>query len=276
MGSFQSATADIDNISQFSALWCIQQVTDALYRRRVQYIFPMTWDKQVEWQARFAQVADLPRVQGAIDCTQVGLRAPHHHPEMFVNRKDFHSLNVQRMYDNQRQILTFDARYPGSSHDSFILRQTSMPAVFTCPNQNCGRLLGDKTYPLSTWLLTRLWYPSTAPEHAYNAAHCATRCITEQCIGTLKQRFLCLNRSGGTLQYSPQRVSTIVMVCCMLVIMRGQPLAVKPAIPSEEEEEAQQEEGHKEDPRCPRARRCCPYCIPGTEVQLCLIAARFR
>uniref|UniRef100_UPI00398F42D5 putative nuclease HARBI1 n=1 Tax=Pristiophorus japonicus TaxID=55135 RepID=UPI00398F42D5 len=177
-GSFQSATADIANISQFSAHCSIRQVTDALYRRRVDYIsFPMTRDKQVERQARFARIAEFPRVQGAINCTHVGLRAPQHRPKIFVNRKGFHSLNVQLVCDHQRRILAIDVRYPGSSHDLFILHQTSVPTLFTGPNQDCGWLLGDKVYPPSSWLLTPLWNPRTAPEHTYNDAHSGTSAL---------------------------------------------------------------------------------------------------
>uniref|UniRef100_UPI00398E8AD5 putative nuclease HARBI1 n=1 Tax=Pristiophorus japonicus TaxID=55135 RepID=UPI00398E8AD5 len=187
---FQTATTDISNISQFSAHRFIRQVTDALYGRRVDYIsFPMTREKQVERQARFVWIAGFPRVQGAIDCTHVGLRVPQHHPEVFINRKKFYSLSVWLVCDHQHRILAVDARYPGSTHDSFILRQTSVPAVFIVPNQDYGWLFGDKGYPLSTWLVIPLRNPRTAPEHAYNDAHCGTRCIIEHCIRILKQRF---------------------------------------------------------------------------------------
>uniref|UniRef100_UPI00398F7083 putative nuclease HARBI1 n=1 Tax=Pristiophorus japonicus TaxID=55135 RepID=UPI00398F7083 len=247
-GSFQSATADISNISQFSAHRSIWQVTDALYKRSLSFL--MTREKQVEWQAGFVQISGFPRVQGAIDCTHFGLRAPQNHPEIFVNRKGFHSLNVQLVCDHQHRIRADNARYPGSSHDSFILRQSSVPTVFSGPNQDCGWLLGDKGYPLSTWLLTPLQNPRTAGEHAYNNAHSATRCIIEHCIGILKQRFRCLDQSGGALQYSPEWVSIFMVVCCMLhdpAVMREQPLEVNPAVPPQEEEEEKEEVQEEEE-----------------------------
>uniref|UniRef100_UPI00398E983B putative nuclease HARBI1 n=1 Tax=Pristiophorus japonicus TaxID=55135 RepID=UPI00398E983B len=204
-GSFQSATADISNISQFSTHRSIGLVTDALYKRKVQYFsFLMTRGKQVEWQAVFVWIAGFPSVQGAINCTHVGQRAPLNHVELSMNRKGFHSLNVQLMCDHQRRILAVDARYPGSSHDSFILRQTSVPAIFTGPNHDCGWLLGDNGYPQSTWLLTPLRNPRTAAKHDDNDTHSDTRCIIEHCIRTLKQSFRCLDRSGGALQFSPE------------------------------------------------------------------------
>uniref|UniRef100_UPI00398ED998 putative nuclease HARBI1 n=1 Tax=Pristiophorus japonicus TaxID=55135 RepID=UPI00398ED998 len=212
-GLFQSASADISNISQFSAHHSIWQVTNALYKKRLQYIScPMTREKQLECQARFVQIAGFPRMQGAIDCTYIGLRAPQHHPELFIKRKGSHSLNVQLVCDHQQRALAIDAKYPDNSHDAFIPHQSNVPALFTGPSQDCGWLHGDKGYPLSTWLLTPLCNPRTAAEHAYNDAHSGTRCIIEHCISILKQRLHCLDHSGGALQYLPKRVSIFVVV----------------------------------------------------------------
>uniref|UniRef100_UPI00398ECFF8 putative nuclease HARBI1 n=1 Tax=Pristiophorus japonicus TaxID=55135 RepID=UPI00398ECFF8 len=254
----------MSNISQFAVHSSIRQVTDALYERRRGYIsFPMSREKQLERQTGFVRIADFPRAQGAIDCTHVALRALQNHPVVFGNCGGFHSLSVQLVCNHSRKITTVDARYPGSSHEAFTLRQTGVPGVFAAPNQDCGWLLvlpGDlKTLPnkifanlfgatLCTWQLTPLRHPSTATQQSYNECHSATRCIIEQPVGILKQRFRCPDRSGGVLQHSPERVSLFVVVCCMLhhlVIMRGQPLEDEEAEPPEEED--QEEEDQEEE-----------------------------
>uniref|UniRef100_UPI00398EFA7D putative nuclease HARBI1 n=1 Tax=Pristiophorus japonicus TaxID=55135 RepID=UPI00398EFA7D len=222
-GSFQSATADISNISHFFAHHSIYQITDALYKRRDKYTsFPMSREKQMEWQIN---------------------------AEMFINRKGVHFLNVQLVCDHHRKIMAVDPQFPGSSHNAFILRQTGVPGGLSLPNQNCGWLLGDKGYPLCTpAMLTPLRNPRTAVQHAYNDSHSATRSVIEQCIGILKQRFRCLDFSGGVLQYSPEWISLFVVACCMLhnlAIMRGQPLEDELAVAHEEE--AQEEDEDEED-----------------------------
>uniref|UniRef100_UPI00398E8E5B putative nuclease HARBI1 n=1 Tax=Pristiophorus japonicus TaxID=55135 RepID=UPI00398E8E5B len=196
-GSFQAATVDMFNISQFATYTSIREITDALYWRKANYIsFPMTREKQLERQTAFLRITDFPRVQGVIDCTHLALGAPQQTPEQFRNRKGFLSLNVQLVCDHNRKIMEVDARFPGSSHDSFILHQSSLPRLFTGTNEDCGWLLGDKGYALSTWLMTPLRNPRSAGQVAYNESLTATRSIIEHTFGILKQRFRCLDHSG--------------------------------------------------------------------------------
>ena len=51
---------------------------------------------------------------------------------------------------------------------------------------------------------------------AYNSAHARTRNVVERCFGVLKSRFRCLDHSGGTLLYTPERACRIVTAVCVL------------------------------------------------------------
>uniref|UniRef100_UPI00398E6C7F putative nuclease HARBI1 n=1 Tax=Pristiophorus japonicus TaxID=55135 RepID=UPI00398E6C7F len=196
-GSFQGATADISNIFQFATHRSIRQVTDTLKKRRRDYIsFPMTREKQLERATGFFRIAGFPRVEGAKGYTHVALRAPLTNPETFRHRKGYHSLNVQLECAHKYQIMVADDRYPGSSHDAFILWQTNVPGLFQLPNEGRGWLLGDKGYLLSTWIMTSLRNTTIPAQHSYNESHATTRNIIEQTIGILKQRFCYLDSSG--------------------------------------------------------------------------------
>lgn len=42
------------------------------------------------------------------------------------------------------------------------------------------------------------------------------RCVIERTFDILKMLFRCLDRSGGTLQNSPQKVAAFFVACCVL------------------------------------------------------------
>ena len=65
-------------------------------------------------------------------------------------------------------------------------------------------------------MMTPFRNPQTPGEENYNAAQIRTRAVVEQTFGLLKSRFRCLDKSGGTLLYSPNFVCQIIAACCML------------------------------------------------------------
>ena len=60
--------------------------------------------------------------------------------------------------------------------------------------------------------------PQTPGEENYNAAHIRTRGVVERTFGIPKSCFRCLDKSGGTLLYSPNFACQIIRACCMLHI----------------------------------------------------------
>ncbi|XP_067903407.1 putative nuclease HARBI1 isoform X2 [Heterodontus francisci] len=216
-GGFQGSTGNLCGISQPATHRCIREVTDALFHRANDFIhFSTDEDSQTARSLAFGDIAQFPKVQGVIDCTHVAIRAPCDQPAAFVNRKAFHSLKVQLVCDHRQRILQVCARFPGSCHDAYILLNSRLPEIFEAPAEVDGWILGDKGYPLQTWLMTPVRHPQSAAEKRYNEAHASTRAIIKHTIGLLKMRFRCLDRSGGALQYAPQRVSRIIVVCCAL------------------------------------------------------------
>jgi hypothetical protein len=56
-------------------------------------------------KADFFRVGDFPNVIGTVDGTHVRIQAPHEDEPSFVNRKGFHSINVQDICDAEGKIL---------------------------------------------------------------------------------------------------------------------------------------------------------------------------
>uniref|UniRef100_A0AAY5KRK5 DDE Tnp4 domain-containing protein n=1 Tax=Esox lucius TaxID=8010 RepID=A0AAY5KRK5_ESOLU len=64
-------------------------------------------------------VTAFPNVIGALDCTQIRIKLPSEaHEGDCVNRKSFHSINVQMICDAACIITNVEAKWPGSVHDS--------------------------------------------------------------------------------------------------------------------------------------------------------------
>lgn len=60
-----------------------------------------------------------PGILGAIDCTPA-FNNPEVLEILFLNRKNFYSINTQIVVDSNLKILAVNARFPGSVHGSAI------------------------------------------------------------------------------------------------------------------------------------------------------------
>lgn len=98
-------------------------------------------------------------------------------------------MNVQAICDSQNKFLDVVARWPGSSHDSHIFRNSYIYNRFENGEFGDGLLLGDSGYPLKDYLMTPLANPQTPAEELYNRAHISTRTVIERTFGIWKRRF---------------------------------------------------------------------------------------
>ncbi|KAJ8937733.1 hypothetical protein NQ318_009143 [Aromia moschata] len=154
---------------------------------------------------------NFPGVIGAIDCTHVAIITPTEEEHNYVNRKGYHSKNVQVICDYNLKILNINPQFPGSTHDLYIWRMSQakvqLERCFNDGDRNSW-LLGDSGYPQQPWLMIPVL-------NAAVGTHRSARNCIERCFGLLKGRFRCL-LGERTLRYSPERVGTIVVSCAAL------------------------------------------------------------
>ncbi|VDI37724.1 Hypothetical predicted protein [Mytilus galloprovincialis] len=139
---------------------------------------------------KFREKRGFPGIVGCIDGTHIHIKPPTEHPQSYVNRKSFHSVILQAVCLQDMKISNCFAGFPGSVHDSRVLRQSDL---WDEANMACGQnhILGDGAYPIKTWLMTpyRNTGNLTQIQKRYNAAHSATRSIIERVFAMLKGRF---------------------------------------------------------------------------------------
>ena len=78
-------------------------------------------------------------------------------------------------------------------------------------------LIADSTYPLELWLMTPYDEVNTPRQQQYNALHQNSLRIIRKCIYHLKSQFKILKQDVGfKLLYTPDKVSKIILACCIL------------------------------------------------------------
>ena len=104
--------------------------------------FPYSAQEQRNVKEDFLHKTGFPNVIGTIDCTHVAIRAPHVNEYVYINGKHLHSINVQLICDAHMAILNAVARWPGSTHDSFVVRNCSVGNRLEAGAGRNGWLLG--------------------------------------------------------------------------------------------------------------------------------------
>lgn len=158
-----------------------------------------------------------------------------------MNRKGYHSLNVQIVCNANMEITNINARYPGSTHDSFIFLNsrvyTSLERLYEENRNEWNFLLGnfifvfsnfgndkniiifitgDSGYPLLPFLMNVFQGNDlTQPQRNFNFHTRTIRQLVERTIGVLKMRFRCINGERA-LRYRPTKASKIVYACATL------------------------------------------------------------
>ena len=155
-GTFQTVVASCHGISQCSVSRCIANITDALCSCASDLIHFPNEDGQRRNQLRFQDKYGFPKVLGCVDGSHIPIVAPPTNEPLYVNRKGYHSINVQAICDADFRFIDIVVKWPGSTHDAFIWRQSGINQFINSgviPTVN-GWFLGNSGYPLRQNLMT--------------------------------------------------------------------------------------------------------------------------
>ncbi|KAL0150458.1 hypothetical protein M9458_054275 [Cirrhinus mrigala] len=170
--------------------------------------------------AGFAHLARSPafsRVVGAIDGCHIRMKPPANNSHCYYNRKLFHSIQLQAITDHHGKFFDVFVGYPGSVHDSRVLRNSPVYAGSLYPPPGkC--ILGNGGYPCLSapiCLITLYREPVQNPVQArFNSKHSRPRSIVECAFGMMKARWRSLFFKA--LEVSPVFVPEVVACCAVL------------------------------------------------------------
>jgi nuclease HARBI1 len=219
--AFQIRIARSLQLSQSSVSRCITAFVKAFSTNVSRIVkFPVSVEEKKETMDRFFAIASFPNVLSAIDGTHVRIIAPHSDAHQYRCRKGYPSLNVQLACDARGIFTNVVCHWPGSSHDSHILKNSELYRNFE-NGQYTGIVLGDSGYPCRPWLLTPYLNPQTEVEKLFNSAQKKTRVTIECAIGRLTRRFAILHQEIRlNLDIVPAAIASCVMLHNLIVLHR--------------------------------------------------------
>ena len=100
-GSFLQVVGDTVGVDKDTVSRCIQRVSHALAAKTDQFIKWPSDQRQRKIKQGFYESGGFPGDIGCIDGTHVRITAPNVDEPSFVNRKGYHSLNVQVTSDHE-------------------------------------------------------------------------------------------------------------------------------------------------------------------------------
>ncbi|CAG4969913.1 unnamed protein product [Colias eurytheme] len=209
LGTMLISVADFVGVSKSSASRIVADISAAIARLYDKYIY-----LHVRSAEKFFNIAQFPRVSGAIDGTHVHIQSPCSEiGEEFRNRKGIFSMNVQGVCDGDLKLMNVVARWPGSTHDATIFNNSTLRA--SCETGALGNqwLLGDSAYPNRPYLLTPLLNTATPQEIRYNEAHIKTRNTIERTFGIWKRRFPVISL---TMRLSLPNIQKVIIATAVL------------------------------------------------------------
>ncbi|XP_029165920.1 putative nuclease HARBI1 [Nylanderia fulva] len=206
----------VDKATSFRAL---RRVTYALHCVAPQFIKWPRDEIAVSVMERFKRSCGFPNVIGAIDGTHIKIRAPPKDAQSYINRKGFHSINVQVICDSLGRFTHVYAGQVGSVHDSRVFRNSPVARFVRLPEEyfpNDSHIIGDAPYPIQPHIMVPFRNNGYLTDRQKNFNYClsSTRMAIERAIGSLKMRFRIL------LDCLPltdiKKVPEFILACCVL------------------------------------------------------------
>lgn len=109
-GDMQRSVGDVFNVSQAAVSNIVRSVTTAIARISQNYIFMPRGDESRRIMGSIFHKYQLPKVIGLIDGTHIRIQSPRENEYSYVNRKNYHSINVQVITDGHYNIRDVVAR----------------------------------------------------------------------------------------------------------------------------------------------------------------------
>jgi hypothetical protein len=175
----------------------------------------------------FKSWCGMPSVQGTLDCTHIAIAKPPDFPEDYWYFKTgAYSMVVQAVVDVKKLFTSIYVGLPGSVNDQRVLRRSGvwqevvhrglMSAESGYQEGITPYLLGDKGYPLLSWIMVPFkddGQPRSLAETYFNKRHRRGRSVVENAFELLKENW---REMGRKTDLHVSIVPDVFYCCCIL------------------------------------------------------------
>ncbi|XP_066600749.1 putative nuclease HARBI1 [Prorops nasuta] len=209
--------SDRFGVSKSTSWHCTMRVVIALYKKVNLFIKWPSANEGMKTMEATQRKYGFPGVLGAIDGTHVKIVKPEEHPEAYINRKGYYSIQLQVVCDHELKFINCYAGQVGSVHDMRVFKLSNFSNLLNEENfPNNSHLLGDAAYTINKYILTPFkdYGNLNGSEVAYNNRHSSARMMIERAIGLLKIRFRSiLDKLRMT---RTKLISKYIIACCIM------------------------------------------------------------
>ena len=207
---------------------CIKEVCEAIRRHSSNVIKFPTGVEILQVIQEYENKWGFPMCAGCIDGTHIPILAPNENHKDYVNRKGFHSIQMQAVVDSRYLFRDVVVGWPGSVHDARVL---SNSAIFKKGVDNTlfdgvesriiqgndvpPLILGDPAYPFLPWLMKRYPENNDTPrvQRVFNYRLSRARMTVENTFGRFKGRF---KRFSKRVDMEVSSLVNVVLSSCIL------------------------------------------------------------
>jgi hypothetical protein len=138
-------------------------------------------------------------IVGAVDGTYVPIKAPVEKPEVYINRKCFHTVTLQAICNHRLQFMNCFSGYPSSVSDIRIFRNSGiydkMLTSYQMYFDNGQFIISDKAYPTNDFCISPYIERADVTEEQlhFNSQHAKSRQVIERSFALLFGRFCYLD-----------------------------------------------------------------------------------
>ncbi|XP_066600973.1 putative nuclease HARBI1 [Prorops nasuta] len=213
--SYRSVVSKFD-ISNSSAWHAVKRVVKILCQLRNHFI---RWPGAEAAKATSRVIEGKYKLQGVLgmmDGTHIRILAPKENAVAYINRKGYHSIQLQVICNEKRQFIHCFAGMPGSVHDMRVFKYSGVQQK-CCENNFFNKyIIADSAYTIQKHIMVP--YKDNGhllvDEINYNRILSQSRMVVERSIGLLKGRWRCL--LDKLLMRRTDLIPYYIIACCVL------------------------------------------------------------